>query len=68
MKRLKELIDEYYDPVSVQHPSNPVSVQHPSKPTEAPELEAKESSTEILELDNDFVIFIHDSENEEEYV
>ena len=59
MKRLKELIDEYY---------YPVSVQRPSKPTEAPELEAKESSTEILDLDDDFVIFIDDSENEEDYV
>ena len=86
LKRLKELIDEYYDPLSVQPPSNPVSVQRPSnpvsvqrpsnhvsvqrpsKPTEAPELEAKESSTEILELDDDFVIFIDDSENEEEDV
>ena len=33
LKRLKELIDEYYDPVSVQRPS---------EPTEAPELGAKE--------------------------
>ena len=59
LKRLKELIDEYYDPVSVQRPS---------KPTEAPELEAKDSSTEMLEHDDEFVIFIDDSENEEEDV